>query len=103
MKQDISFSQFCAGFPDSRKDNFSYEGKKALFEYIENYEEDTETETEYDPIALCCEYTEYENLKELQKERPSIESMEELEQNTQVIRLYDYKGTELDGFIILDY
>ena len=103
MKQTINFNQFCDGFSDSCKNNFSYEGKEALFEYLEQLEEDIGEEMEYDPVAFCCGYREIENLKQAQQSYPDIETMEELEQNTQVIPIYDYKGTELDNFIILDY
>ena len=57
----LNFSQFCYNWPgeeSSYKDVFSYEGKKALFEYLEEYEESTGEEIEFDPIALCCEYSE---------------------------------------------
>ena len=98
MKTNINFSQFCDAFGEERKNQFTYEGKKALFEYIEQYEEKTGTESELDIIALCCEYTEYEDLKELQNNYNGIESMDNLRDNTQVIEI---EGT--DRFIILDY
>lgn len=43
----------------NRSDNFSFKGKKALFDYLEQYEEGTGQEIELDIVALCCEYTEY--------------------------------------------
>ncbi len=98
MKQVINFNQFIDSFGDSYKDNFSYEGKRALFDYLENYEEETDEEIELDPVALCCEYTEYESLKELQENYNDIETMEELEDNTLVIPI---EGSE--GFIIQDF
>lgn len=99
MKTIINFSQFCDAFRDKeRKNQFSYEGKKALFDYLENYEQDTNTEIELDIIALCCEYTEYENLTELQQNYPDIKSMDELKNNTQVIEIDD-----TDRFIIANY
>ena len=61
---NISFCGFCDSFPESYRNNFSYEGKKALFDYIEQYEEDCNTEVELDIIALCCEYNEYKDIKE---------------------------------------
>ena len=62
MKRTINFGDFCdAFFNMGRKDQFSYNGKKALFEYIENLEQDTGDEMELDVIALCCEFTEYDN------------------------------------------
>ena len=105
MKQTINFSQFCDNFGGDYKNNFSYEGKKALFEYLENYEEETDTEIELDPIALCCEYSEYEDLKDLQNNYTDIETMEELEEQTQVIPIYNLTsdGKKSERFIIQDY
>lgn len=59
MKTSINFSQFCDAFRDmNRNENFSYEGKRALFDYLEQYEEECGCEVELDVIALCCEYSE---------------------------------------------
>lgn len=41
-----------------RDAQFSYEGKRALFDYLEGYEESTGDSIELDVIALCCDYTE---------------------------------------------
>ncbi|MEK9207103.1 MAG: hypothetical protein AAB922_01375 [Patescibacteria group bacterium] len=69
MKQSVNFSQFCDAFRNhDRQDQFSYEAKKALFEYLESIEDDTETETELDVIALCCEYSEHESAMSCAKE-----------------------------------
>ena len=64
MKQTINEYQFRDAFMSIRPDNFSYEGAKALYEYLESYEDDTGEEIELDVIALCCEYTEYEDMQE---------------------------------------
>lgn len=87
MKQTINFSQFCDSFNDTYKNNFSYEGKKALFEYFENYEDETGETIELDPIAFCCEYTEYDNMQDLQADYPDIQNMDDLRDNTQVIEI----------------
>lgn len=91
MKQTITFSQFVDAFRDMRRENnFTYEGKKALFEYLEEYEASTGTAVELDIIALCCEYSEYSSFEEL-KDEYDLESddfdeaMNELDQNTMVI------------------
>ena len=42
-----------------RESQFSYHALRALFEHLERVEEDTDTELELDPIALCCEWAEY--------------------------------------------
>jgi hypothetical protein len=59
MKTTVSRYDFERAFVDAdRKENFSYEGLKALFDYFEDYEESTGEEIELDVIAICCEYSE---------------------------------------------
>ena len=99
MKQTVNFSEFCDRFRDmDRNNNFSYEGKRALFDYLEQFEEDTGEEIELDIIALCCEYTEYEDLKEFQDDYgDDYTAMESIEGNTTVIRIGD------NAFIVADF
>lgn len=97
MKKTISQYEFIGAFDKmDRANNFSYEGRKALFDYLERLEEDTGEEMELDVIAICCEYTEYENFEELQNDY-DVEDMGELEQNTTVIKIDD------ESFIIQNY
>lgn len=59
MKQTIGFCQFCDAFRDAdRKENFSYEGKRVLFDYFEDMESQTGEDMELDVIAICCDYSE---------------------------------------------
>jgi len=59
MYIQVTFSDFCDAFRDmNRDDNFSYEGKRALFDYLEAYENDTGESVELDIIDLCCDYQE---------------------------------------------
>lgn len=72
MKTTVNRYAFERAFADAgRKDQFSYEGLKALFEYLEQYEEDTGEEIELDVIALCCDY--YEDTPEAIAANYSIE------------------------------
>lgn len=66
MHQTITETDFMDAFKRSEtyKDNFTYEGLLALFEYLESYEEDTGEEIEFDMVALCCEYSEYSEATE---------------------------------------
>lgn len=41
-----------------RSGQFSYDGLEVLFDYLEQYEEDTGEAIELDVVALCCEYSE---------------------------------------------
>ena len=59
MKKTINVHDFRQAFVDmGRKDQFSYEALGAIFDYLESLEEDTGTEIELDPIAVCCEFVE---------------------------------------------
>lgn len=59
MKTTVSNYSFERAFADAdRKENFSYEGLSLLFDYLEDYEEQTGQEIELDVIALCCDYSE---------------------------------------------
>ena len=108
MKQTINFSEFCDGFTGSYKNNFSYEGKRALFDYLEELEESGGEEIEFDPISLCCEYAEYDSALEAYNQYRSNEetesedgitekkALEWLNEQTQVI---EFEG----GVIILEF
>jgi hypothetical protein len=59
MFQRITLSDFIDAFrAHGRESQFSYEAKEALFNYLEQLEEDTGEPIELDVIALCCEYQE---------------------------------------------
>ena len=94
MYQSINFSDFCDAFRNmGRDENFSYEGKRHLFDYLEQYEEETGESMELDIVALCCEYNE-DSLTDV-LENYSLESLEELQDSTYVIN-YD----EVSGLVI---
>ena len=77
---------------DALKDNFSYDGRIALFEYLEDYEQDCGTELDFDPVALRCEFTEYTDIKNAyenyqpdDEDLTDLDMMEYLQDRTQVI------------------
>ena len=104
MKETLNEHKFIDAFKswDTYKDNFSYEGLKALWQYYTDYEQDTGEELEIDVVATCCEFTEYESLEEAQKDY-NVESLEELEDNTTYLPIYNLDGTESERFIIRAY
>jgi len=60
MKTIITVHSFVDAFRAyGRESQFSYHALRALFEHLERVEDDTDTELELDPIALCCEWAEY--------------------------------------------
>jgi hypothetical protein len=59
MHVSVTFNDFCDAFRNmNRNDQFSYEGKKVLFDFCESWEEETGQPVELDIIALCCEWYE---------------------------------------------
>ena len=73
-----------------RGDQFSYEGLIALFDYLEILEDDIGEPIELDVIAICCEYTEYENLKEFQDDYgDEYETLESIYNRTALIQVED--------------
>ena len=59
MKTSVTFCTFQRAFERcDRANQFSREGLKTLFDYLEAYEDGTGEEIELDVIALCCDYCE---------------------------------------------
>lgn len=80
MKQTVNKSDFHDAFGyANRKDQFSYEARCALFDWLE----ELEPEYELDVIALCCEFNE-DPIKDV-LENYNLESLEELQDATCVI------------------
>jgi len=91
MKKSINSWEFQDAFKQmGREDNFSYDGLKALHAYFEDLEEDCDIEIELDVIAICCEYTEYEDLEEFQGQYgEDFKTIESIYDHTQVIMIND--------------
>ena len=65
MIQTVTWYSFGEAFRNSgRKDQFSYMGLRALWEYLEELGSDCGTPMELDVVGLCCDFAEYDNLEE---------------------------------------
>ena len=86
MISTINSSDFVDGFK-CRPDNFSYDGLQALFDYFEQLEDDLGEQIEFDPIAICCEYSEFDDLAAFQSDYDADDypDMESIYDNTTVI------------------
>ena len=57
--QTLSKSSFIDAFTrSSRKDQFSYEALKAIFDFMEDYSSETGENVELDIVGICCEWAE---------------------------------------------
>lgn len=99
MKNTISIYEFRRWFEEHRPNNFSYEGLSQLFDYLEDYEDSTGEQIEFDPIALCCEYTEYDSIDFFWKDydKETYPDFDTIEDYTQIIPV------NVDSFIIQNF
>jgi hypothetical protein len=82
MKTTITYREFADAFrsSDTYRNNFSYDGLFALFDYLEELEESTGEEMEFDMIAICCDFTEYDNLNDYNEQNGTeYASLEDLQ------------------------
>jgi len=108
--KQVNFSDFVDSFSDTYTNNFTYEGKRALFDYIEQLSDDIGENIELDTVALCCEYTEYADIEEIQEVYPGCTDLEWLQYRTMVIE-YNEEVYDVDthgmvnksGIIIADF
>mgnify|MGYP003155307772 CR=1 FL=1 len=91
----VSQSQFIDAFMrnEMRKDQFSYYGLKALYSYLWDYSEKRlDYHVEFDVVALCCDFREYEDFRHLQEDYKDIGNMDDLEYQTTVIQIPNSLG-----------
>ena len=99
MKQTVNKYDFQRAFEAAgRADQFSYDGLLALFEFLDEIDEECGTDTELDVIALCCDFAEYDNLAAFVADYgEEFETIEDVENETCVIRVGDA------GFIVQNF
>ena len=88
MKQTVNITDFVNAFEKMRPSNFTYEGLECLYNYLIDFEQDTNTEIELDVIALCCDYSEYKNLDEYKQNYSSINSIKDIKDSTIFIPIF---------------
>lgn len=87
--QNIGFCQFCDAFREAdRTENFSYQGKKALFDYLEEYSDSTGEPVELDVIALCVEYNEDDIDTIIREYSIDVSDAIDEEDKTDIVRQY---------------
>ena len=97
MKTTVSKYDFERAFVDAdRKENFSYEALGLLFDYFEDYEEQTGEEIELDVIAICCEYNEDNPDDIIANYSIDVEGMDE-DEKLEAVRDYINDNTTLVG------
>ena len=99
----VSFNDFLEEFKKyGREEQFTYEGKRALYDYLNELGEDIGKPIELDIIAICCDFTEYESLEEFNDDYSytisnDTDSIDDISYYTIVIKIDD------ESFIIQDF
>jgi hypothetical protein len=112
MKHTLTSYDFVNRFTEIRPDNFSRAALFALFDYYGELERESEDEIEFDPVAICCDWTEYESVTEAAEaygwECPTLaaddekndtserEALEYLNDNTTILEL-------ANGLLVLNF
>ena len=90
----ITEDQFISEF-EAYAHKFSREGLCAIYKWLEDMSEDDSKPYELDAIAICCEFSEYSDLAEIQADYSvsDIDNIDDLRDLTSVI--------EFDGGLII--
>lgn len=99
LVKTVSFNDFLEEFEKyGRGEQFSYEGKKALFEYLNEFSDDIGEPIELDIIGICCDFTEYGCLEEFNDDYGyELNSIDDINYYTTVISI------DGESFIIQDF
>ena len=91
LYQEISKTDFVDQFKImNRSEQFSREGLEALYGYFEELSYDQNIE--FDVIAICCDFTEYDSLAEFNRVYgQNFSDVEEIFDHTQVIMIDNEK------------
>ena len=87
MIDTVTRHTFIDTFRKLRPNNFSYDALDALFDYFEQLEDDLGEQIEFDPIGICCEWSEYDSLEEIKEDYDCIDTEDDLYEHTQFIPL----------------
>jgi|TARA_R100000093_G_scaffold38934_1_gene20468 hypothetical protein len=96
MKQIITESQFVDEIVGDEFNTMSYEGARALYEYLEEMEAGGEEMT-FCRVDIRCQYTEYESIKEALEDYDDIKTLADLKDRTIVIEIPDSEKLIIDS------
>ena len=102
MIRTINEYEFTQDLLNDEYANWSYDGTKALFDYLTDLEEDTGEQIEFDRVALRCDFSEYDNLEDILSQYDGINTLEDLQDNTTVIEVQKYDLT-ITGYLIQNF
>lgn len=85
MIQHVTFSMFANGLHPY---DFSEEAITTLFNYYVSLEEDSGKQITFDPVAINCDWTEYNSIEDALFEYDGMD-VDELKESTDVLEVID--------------
>ena len=96
--RNIGFCEFCDAFRAAdRNENFTYQGKRVLFDYLEQYSEDSGEHVDLDIIALCVDYNEDDIDTIIKEYSIDVSDAIDEEDKTDIVREYLNDNTFVVG------
>ena len=99
MKTTLSTSDIARALKSDEDAAWSWNGAKALAEYLEQIEEDTGEEMELDVCAIRCDFSESESLQDWIVEYQGVETLESALQRSGIDLDGDEDSEEIDDLI----
>jgi hypothetical protein len=111
MKMTLNTYQIADALKNDTNARWSYNGSLALAEYLEEYEESTGEELEFDYVAIRCDFSEWDSLQDWAadyfsgdwREEVGAEDCEDEETDDKIREYIQDHGTliEFDGGVII--
>lgn len=105
MKQSVNLNDFIDAFKAyDRYDGYGYEALKVIFDYLEQYEDETGQEIELDVVSICCDFN-AENYTDIaQNYSIDLDGLDEDEAKSAVVEYLQYHtsylGEAYDGHLV---
>ena len=101
MKTTLNTSDIARSLHRDDNANWSWNGAKALAEHLEQLEEDTGEEMEFDAVAIRCDFSEYESLEAWASDyfRNQADAVEKLSLTLGMDGSIDEDSEEIDDMI----
>lgn len=102
MKTEMTTYECAKALTHDEYANWTRSAAFALVEYLEQMEDDCGTQIEFDPVALRCEFSEYESLQDFANEYWLTDS-QRLTRDEVIKEYIEHRSTliEFDGGILV--
>ena len=98
MYTEVNTTDFIDAFRRLRPENFTTAGLRAMYDYFGEYEDSTGDKIELDVIAICVDWSEYEDFAELQSDYNDIDDLDDLHEHTTVIEIPNSESLIVESF-----